>query len=94
MAEYKEVLHRKKFSFPSETIQKWETLLDRDTHPAPVTANIDFPRDRKDAKFLACAISSDADFIITGDGDFKEAHKMVNTTIVSVSMFKHLMNIP
>lgn len=91
MGEYREVLHRKKFSFPPETLQKWETILARDTYPVSVNAGVDFPRDRKDAKFLACALSNDVDFFITGDGDFDEAHKIINTTIVSVSTFKRLM---
>lgn len=89
--EYTEVLRRKKFLFSPETLRKWETILRRDTRLITVSAEIDFPRDRKDAKFLACALSTDADFFITGDGDFDEARKMVNTTIISVSMFKKLV---
>ena len=61
-----------------------------DTHLLPVSAELEFPRDQKDAMFLACAISNNADFFITGDKDFEEAHKIVNTTIVSVSMFLRL----
>ncbi|HMZ08907.1 MAG TPA: putative toxin-antitoxin system toxin component, PIN family [Anaerolineales bacterium] len=87
MEEYKEVLRRKKFSFPADTLQKWETLLDRDTCLVSVNNELDFPRDQKDAKFLACALSNNADFFITGDGDFEEAYKIVNTTIISVSIF-------
>lgn len=52
---------------------------------------IDFPRDRKDAKFLACALAAEADFLITGDSDFKEAQTLVNTTIISVSLFNKLV---
>ena len=91
MQEYTEVLHRKKFSFSAETLDKWETILKRDTHLKTATAEIDFPRDQKDAKFLACALSNNADFFITGDGDFKEARKIINTTIISVSMFINLV---
>lgn len=91
MEEYKDVLHRKKFSFSADTMQKWESLLDRDTHLVSVNADIDFPRDPKDAKFLVCALSNNADFFITGDGDFKEAYKVINTTIVSVSMFQQVV---
>ena len=87
MEEYKEVLRRKKFSFSAETLQKWETLLDRDTRPVSVNNEVDFPRDQKDAKFLACALSNNADFLITGDGDFEEAYKIINTTILSISIF-------
>jgi len=90
MEEYQDVLHRKKFSFPPETLRKWEAILARDTHLKSVSADIDFPRDPKDAMFLDCAVSNNADYLITGDGDFTEAHKVVNTTILSVSMFMRL----
>ena len=90
MEEYQDVLHRKKFSFPPETLHKWETILDRDTHLSPVNADIDFPRDPKDAMFLECAVSNNADYLVTGDADFSEARKVVNTTILSVSMFIRL----
>jgi uncharacterized protein len=56
-----------------------------------VNVEIDFTRDRKDAKFLACAVAADADFLITGDLDFTEAQTLVNTTIISVSLFKSLI---
>ena len=51
----------------------------------------DFPRDQKDAKFLACAQAAEADYFITGDRDFTEAKKLVTTTILSVSLFKQLV---
>lgn len=89
--EYKDVLHRKKFSFTPEILHAWEAKLDQDTHLSPVNTSVDFPRDQKDAIFLACALSTNADFLITGDGDFEEAYRIVNTNIVSVSMFKRLM---
>lgn len=92
MQEYTEVLHRKKFSFSPETLRKWETILARDTRLKSVSAEIDFPRDQKDAKFLACAISNNVDFFVTGDGDFANAHKVLNTTIISVSMFFDLVS--
>jgi putative PIN family toxin of toxin-antitoxin system len=92
MREYIEVLNRKKFSFSPETLHKWETILTRDTHLKPVRAEIDFPRDQKDAKFLACAISNNVDFFVTGDRDFEDARKVLNTAIVSVSMFFKLVS--
>jgi predicted nucleic acid-binding protein len=52
---------------------------------------VDFPRDRKDAPFLACALTSDADYFITGDRDFNEAQKLLKTTILSVSQFIRLV---
>ncbi len=56
-----------------------------------VEIEVDFPQDRKDAKFLECALAADTDFLITGDKDFTEAQKIVRTVILSVSQFKHLV---
>ena len=56
-----------------------------------VTNVVDFPRDRKDAKFLACALATDADFLLTGDKDFEEAKNLGKTRIISVSLFKRLL---
>jgi predicted nucleic acid-binding protein len=50
-----------------------------------------FPRDQKDAKFLACALAAQANYFITGDRDFAEALKLVTTTILPVSLFKKLV---
>jgi putative PIN family toxin of toxin-antitoxin system len=86
--EYKEVLRRKKFSFPPAVLLEWELAVDENTVEVEVDEIIDFPRDQKDAKFLACTLSCEADYLITGDKDFTEARRFVKTTIVSVSMFK------
>lgn len=91
LAEYKEVLSRNKFKLTSEVKAEWFEIID--TFPTIINVNveIDFPRDRKDAKFLACAMAADANFLITGDLDFTEAQSLVETTIISVSLFKRLV---
>ncbi|WP_080949700.1 putative toxin-antitoxin system toxin component, PIN family [Microcystis aeruginosa] len=48
---------------------------------------MDLPRDRKDAKFLACAISSGADYLITGDQDFQYLPNLGVTQVFTVSQF-------
>ena len=88
IAEYKDVLGRKKFHLPNELVDEWIELLDDSIVIIPVSLEIEFPRDRKDEKFIACALSADADLLITGDKDFVEAEKMMNTTILSVASFK------
>jgi len=88
LAEYKEVLRRKKFALPEELIEKWTAMIDLLTTVIDIDLSIDFSRDRKDAKFLECAISGNAQFFITGDRDFIHAQKLMDTTIISVSKFK------
>jgi putative PIN family toxin of toxin-antitoxin system len=89
--EYKEVLQRKKFNLPNNIIQRWLELLENEIVLVFPQLTIDFPRDRKDAKFLTCAIASQADIFITGDRDFEEARPLIKTQIMSITQFKLLM---
>ncbi|MEG4442513.1 putative toxin-antitoxin system toxin component, PIN family [Microcoleus sp. AT9_B5] len=87
IAEYKNVLLRPKFKLSLEVIEEWWEIFDTVTQLIEVEVEVDFPRDRKDAKFLACALAGNADFLITGDRDFTEVETFGNTQIVSVSGF-------
>lgn len=91
LAEYKAVIIRPKFKLPPEIIEKWLVVFDLMTNYIDVNLEIDFPRDQKDAKFLACAIAGRAKFFITGDKDFTEAQKLLDTIIISVTDFNHLI---
>jgi len=85
--EYKDVLSRPKLKLSQAIKQEWLELIDLVVIPVDVNIKVDFPRDKKDAKFLACAISSSADYLITGDKDFEDASFLGTTKIVSVSQF-------
>lgn len=91
LAEYKEVLSRKKLNLTEDIKRRWFELLDTSTTVIEVKISVNFPRDQKDAKFLACAIAANADFLITGDQDFQETQLLLNTTIISLSAFQELM---
>ena len=91
MAEYKDVLARKKFGLAEELLQRWYKILESLTLSVDVDIEVEFARDRNDAKFVACALASDAQFLITGDRDFTQAEKLMNTTVISVLLFKKLV---
>ena len=91
IAEYRDVLSREKFALLEEIKQNWFNVLESIIEIVPVESPLQFPRDQKDAKFIACAISSGADFLISGDKDFSEAKKLLSTSILSVSQFKKLV---
>lgn len=91
LAEYQEVLSRRKLNLTAEKKQRWFDIIEESANLVDVSVEIDFPRDRKDAKFLACALATNADFLITGDRDFSEAQLLVPAVIISVSMFKELV---
>lgn len=72
-------------------ICEWVEIIDTFIILIDVNLEVDFPTDRKDEKFLACAMAAEADFLITGDSDFNQAQTLVNTTIISVSLFNRLV---
>jgi putative PIN family toxin of toxin-antitoxin system len=89
--EYLEVLRRPKFRLDDLIIAEWSSLFERSIVILPVTVSVEFPRDTKDAKFLSCALSANADYFVTGDRDFEGAAKLVGTTILSVRQFLDLV---
>lgn len=91
LAEYTEVLNRRKLKLTDEVRQEWLNKINTIPLVIDVALEVDFPKDLKDAKFLACAIVAEADFLITGDKDFDEVQKIGKATIISVSMFKRLL---
>jgi len=91
LAEYQEVLSRRKLKLTDDKRERWLNLIHNSTKLIDVSVSIDFPRDQKDAKFLACAMACHADFLITGDRDFDEVQPIKQTLIISVSLFSELM---
>ncbi len=91
LLEYRSVLRRPRFALPDTLIARWDILLNTLTTQIEVEDLPDFPRDPKDAPFIACALAGSADFLVTGDKDFEEAQKLMDTTIISVGAFKRLI---
>lgn len=91
LAEYQQVLNRRKFKLTDIQKEKWLNLIQNSTKLIDVSSEFDFPRDQKDAKFIACAISANADFVITGDRDFTKIKTLENTLIISVALFTELV---
>jgi predicted nucleic acid-binding protein len=52
-----------------------------------------FPRDPKDERFIAAALASDADYLITGDKDLLDERPLVSTEILRPAEFALLFAI-
>jgi putative PIN family toxin of toxin-antitoxin system len=88
LTEYRDVLRRRRFGLDQRFIDLWVELLRmRTVNIGSPPAAPDYPRDPKDAPFLAAAIAAKADFLITGDKDLLDAAKVVATRIVTVAQF-------
>ena len=91
LAEYREVLNRPKLKLSNEKKQRWLNLMETATVNFEVAIEVDFPRDPKDEKFLALAIASGAEVMVTGDRDFEDLEALLPATIiVSPSEFMEL----
>jgi putative PIN family toxin of toxin-antitoxin system len=95
LTEYREVLSRPKFQLSAITVDVWIDRIIKVSLLSTTIPPLEFPRDRKDAKFLALARVVSADFFITGDSDFSDAPKHIaaNTLILSASDFCATMQI-
>jgi putative PIN family toxin of toxin-antitoxin system len=92
LTEYQEVLSRPRLKLSEEQKQRWFDVLNAATTTVDVAVEVDFPRDRKDAKFLACAVTANVDFLVSGDRDLTDVQTWGNTIIISVSLFKRLID--
>lgn len=88
--EYKAVLVRPKFKLSNYLQQQWFELIDSATTTIKVNLVIDFPRDKKDAKFLACVKAVKANYLIIGYRDFSEAQKLIETKIITAKKILEL----
>ena len=92
-SEYRAVLARPRFKIPSAIQQDFQALIEavairvRPVTPPP------FPRDPKDELFIAAALASDADYLITGDKDLLEEKPLTSTQIVRPAEFARLFGI-
>lgn len=94
LAEYVNVLARPKFNLPSDVLKQWSDLLSmRTVNVGSPPVSVDFPRDPKDALFLAAAIATDAEYLVTGDQDLLQAQSVVTTRIVTLAEFANSFQI-
>ena len=94
LAEYRGVLRRPKFGLDEQALQRWDELLAmRTVNIASPPHTPDFPRDPKDAPFLAAALAANADFLITGDKDLLDAKDLLATRILTAAEFSSELDI-
>lgn len=87
--EYLRVLAYPKFDLTRAEIR---SLIEDELLPfvdtVPVAAQTAHPlRDPDDAKFLACAVSAGVSWLVSGDADLLDLHRIESVRIVSVTAF-------
>jgi len=91
--EYREVLARPKFKVPDAIQQSWRAFIEEVTIRIEPSTHPTFPRDPKDELFIAAALVSDADYLITGDKDLLDEQPLISTQILRPADFARLFSI-
>src|SRR2546422_8960366 len=76
-----------KFNIPDATQQRWIAFIEANTICVEPSAHAPFPRDPKDEPFIAAALASNADYLITGDKDLLDEQPLASTQIVRPADF-------
>jgi uncharacterized protein len=91
LKEYSAVLARPKFAFsPDEITALIDLLQDQGDllHPAPLSG---MSPDPEDDKFIACALTAQADFVVTGNKKDFPKHQLGVTLVVSAGELLNLI---
>jgi putative PIN family toxin of toxin-antitoxin system len=91
--EFREVLARPKFKISDVNQQSWRAFIEKVTIRIEPSTHPTFPRDPKDELFIAAALASDADYLITGDKDLLDEQPLVSTQILRPADFARLFAI-
>jgi putative PIN family toxin of toxin-antitoxin system len=91
--EYREVLARPKFNVPDAIQLSWRAFIEEVTIRVEPSSHPAFPRDPKDELFIAAAIASEADYLITGDKVLLDEQHLDSTQILRPADFAHLFEI-
>ncbi len=97
LAELEEQLKRKSIQFaaPHGLAEEWIAYIRAYAHLVAAEGTVDgICRDPKDDQFLDAAISGDAQFLVTGDGDLLSLTRYQSVQIVSPRAFASVLHLP
>jgi len=92
-AAFREVLARPKFKVPDAIQQSWAAFIEEVTIRIEPSTHPTFLRDPKDELFIAAALASDADYLITGGKDLLDEQPLVSPQILRPADFARLFAI-
>jgi uncharacterized protein len=85
--EYKRTLFRISKGQKDELVNKWLILFAENSHFVTVKKRFKLSLDPDDDKFIECAISGNAGFIVSGDSHLLDLKSILNTEVITPSAF-------
>jgi len=96
LAEYEEVLDRLESKSKKKTksiVAKTVNLLTRESEVILPSVDVHLSRDPDDDKFINCALSGSAIYIVSGDNDLLELKEVQGFEIITAKQFLDRMSI-
>ena len=81
--EYQNVLFRISRGKKDDLVNKWLLLIAESAQFVRVKKRFKLSRDPDDDKFIECAVSGNAQYIVSGDSDLLDLKSVLNVAIVS-----------
>ena len=75
-----------------DLVDKWLYLISQFSHCIKIRHEFKICRDPSDNKWLNCAVSGNADFLVSGDKDLLSLKKIADIPIIKPAEFVHLLN--
>jgi len=85
--EYIRTLFRISKGKKDDLVNKWLILFAENSTFVTVKKRFNLSPDPDDNKFLECAISGNADFIVSGDSHLLDLKSILNTEVITPSVF-------
>ena len=93
LEEYELILRRPRFGIAAADVDFWMQAVRSHGQFVDVQTIEPFPRDPKDAKVIACAKTSNADWLITGDRDLLKTPIAWLGRVISVADAAYLLGV-
>lgn len=75
----------------SELVKKWIDYISIKSYVVEIVTPLKLSRDPDDNKFLECAVSADADYVVSGDDDLLILKKVEGIPIIKASSFIRIL---
>jgi putative PIN family toxin of toxin-antitoxin system len=85
--EISDVINRPKFKADKKETENYISEIKRIANNIDISEHIDLSRDKKDNKYIDCAIAADADFIVSGDTHLLELKEYGKIKIVKAKEY-------
>ena len=92
LEEFIRIMRDFKIRMPEDLLKEWINLLTENSILIEPIEKFDVVRDKKDNKFIDCAVAAEANYIVSGDPDLTDMKEFRSIKIVKPKEFLDILN--